>query len=250
MKTIFTVLLFTAGLTSTSICQDTSIPQIKRNAERGDAAAQCMLGARYISGDGVKQDYAAGLSWLRKSADQGYAPAQSGLGIDYAAKKDDAQAAVWLRRAADQDDGDGQLALGELELRRGDRIEALKWFLFSSHHLSGSDLARAEQASNEIIKTLTPTERAKLAELKKAKEKAASEDAPLVVVGIDQGDTLSVRSGPGAKYPLVGSLPSGTRKIKAIDSTTVGDAYWIKIQVGNLKGWVNGKYVGPASLNP
>jgi thioredoxin-related protein len=82
-----------------------------------------------------------------------------------------------------------------------------------------------------------------------AKEQDSGADDGLVVVGIDKDDTLAVRSGPGSKYSEVVRLASGTRNIKAVGSTTVGDSYWIKIEVNDKTGWVNGKYVGPAGVN-
>jgi TPR repeat protein len=38
------------------------------------------LGVMYYGGEGVPQDYAEAVKWYRKAADQGYAPAQAGLG--------------------------------------------------------------------------------------------------------------------------------------------------------------------------
>src|SRR5450631_3948701 len=40
-------------------------------AERGDAQAQASLGAMYEAGQGVPKDYAAAVSWMRQSAEQG-----------------------------------------------------------------------------------------------------------------------------------------------------------------------------------
>src|SRR5215469_13333821 len=52
-------------------------------ADRGDPPAEAMLGLMYVLGHGVKQNYAAALSWYRKAADQGLASAQSDLGSMY-----------------------------------------------------------------------------------------------------------------------------------------------------------------------
>ena len=43
-------------------------------AEAGNAEAQTELGERYEVGRGVRQDYAAAVSWFRRAAEQGYAP--------------------------------------------------------------------------------------------------------------------------------------------------------------------------------
>jgi len=49
-------------------------------AAAGDAQAQFALGNYYFDGRGVAQDYGQALTWYRKSADQGYAPALNQLG--------------------------------------------------------------------------------------------------------------------------------------------------------------------------
>jgi len=248
-RAIPSILFLVGMLISSSSAQDVSIDQLKSAAEKGDPVAQCSLFADYLLGRGVPQDYKEALFWGRKSANQGYAPAEAGIGIDYASKKDDTQAAIWLRRAADQGDSDGQLALADLDLRNGNRIAALNWYLSARPKLSGDDLTRANQVVDNINNTLTSSERAQIADIAQAKEQNASAVDGLVVVGIEQGDTLSVRSGPGTKYSEVAKLPSGTRNITAVGSTMVGASNWIHIQVDNTTGWVNGKYVGPASLN-
>ena len=55
-------------------------------------------------------------SWYRKAAEQGYANAQSALGIFYAKgeglAKDSVQAVLWFRKAAEQGNAIAQSALG------------------------------------------------------------------------------------------------------------------------------------------
>ena len=66
----------------------------------------------------VPQDYARALVWYRKSAEQGDAFAQTGLGVMYAngrgVAQDDAQAFVWFRKAAEQGDAEAQGSLGAM----------------------------------------------------------------------------------------------------------------------------------------
>jgi TPR repeat protein len=50
----------------------------------GHIAAQCDLGAMYLKGYGVEQDYRQTLKWLRMAAEQGDAFAQHSLGSVYA----------------------------------------------------------------------------------------------------------------------------------------------------------------------
>src|ERR1700730_13146340 len=53
----------------------------KARAEQGDANAQFTLGKMYANGQGMGRDYAEAVRWLRKSAGQGDAEAQYGLGV-------------------------------------------------------------------------------------------------------------------------------------------------------------------------
>ena len=52
----------------------------RKAAEAGSAPAQFKLGNAYSEGTGVAQDYAEALKWFHKAADQGYARAQTSLG--------------------------------------------------------------------------------------------------------------------------------------------------------------------------
>ena len=60
----------------------------------------------YDHGHGVKQDYGEAVRWYRKATEQGYASAQSNLGVMYAngngVKQDNGEAVRWCRKAADQ----------------------------------------------------------------------------------------------------------------------------------------------------
>ncbi|HET8731428.1 MAG TPA: tetratricopeptide repeat protein, partial [Moraxellaceae bacterium] len=52
-------------------------------AVRGDARSQYLAGMMCASGKGVPQSHEASVRWFRKAADQGYAMAQTDLGMDY-----------------------------------------------------------------------------------------------------------------------------------------------------------------------
>ena len=60
-----------------------NVEAIRSKADQGDTAAQCELGLRYCSGDGVAKDYVEALKWLRKAADQGDAKAEYNIGVCY-----------------------------------------------------------------------------------------------------------------------------------------------------------------------
>ena len=80
--------------------------------------AQRNLGLSYREGDGVPQDYALAVQWLRKAADQGTADAQNNLGGMYydgkGVPQDYALAAQWSRKAADQGNDHAQFNLSRM----------------------------------------------------------------------------------------------------------------------------------------
>jgi uncharacterized protein len=71
-------------------------------AEKGNATAQHNVGASYFSGEGVAKDVKEAEKWFRLAAAQGYAPAQSSLGLIKLMSKDYAEALKWNQLAADQ----------------------------------------------------------------------------------------------------------------------------------------------------
>jgi GAF domain/PilZ domain/Sel1 repeat len=56
---------------------------VRRLAERGDPAAQFALGARYATGEEVKQDYSEAVRWFTQAAERGHIIAQATLGAYY-----------------------------------------------------------------------------------------------------------------------------------------------------------------------
>src|SRR5258708_846048 len=61
----------------------TTLRLLRPLAEQGYANAQTNLGIMYDEGRGVPKDYAAAAEWLREAAEQGDALAQSDLGDMY-----------------------------------------------------------------------------------------------------------------------------------------------------------------------
>ena len=59
------------------------IEGIRKLAERGDAAAQFSIGARYATGEDVRQDYTEAVRWFSMAAEQGHVVAQATLGAYY-----------------------------------------------------------------------------------------------------------------------------------------------------------------------
>lgn len=107
-------------------------------AQSGQREAQYTVALAYTEGRFVAKDIAMAESWMLKSAQQEYAPAQAGMahlyiaGIKYAGPiPHRADAEKWFRLAAEQGDADAQFWLGTA-YQRGwfgafDDREALKW---------------------------------------------------------------------------------------------------------------------------
>jgi len=118
-------------LTSTDLADLTS------RAQSGASEAQYQLAMVYGAGRIVPQDEATSRRWMLKSAEQGYVPAETGMGEVYLDKHlngrdpNHADAERWLRLAATHGDAEAQLWLGD-GYERGyfggiDYQESLKW---------------------------------------------------------------------------------------------------------------------------
>ena len=81
-----------------------------------DAETLYNIGRRYYNDDGVAQNYAKAIEWFRQAAEQGYAAAQSAIGLCHyygrGVTQDYTQAVVWYRKAAEQGNATAQYNLG------------------------------------------------------------------------------------------------------------------------------------------
>jgi hypothetical protein len=68
---------------ATSMSPNQGIPELQKVAESGNPNGQYMLGYRYETGFGVKQDYSSAAEWYLKASEQGYAAAQYSFGLLY-----------------------------------------------------------------------------------------------------------------------------------------------------------------------
>jgi TPR repeat protein len=137
----------------------TAFKEFKALAASGDKVAQFYVGLMYDNGD-LPQDYTSIVSrvsqammWYRKSAEQGFAPAETNLGIlletgGQITDRNYKEAATWYRKAADQGNAAAQFNLGEIYyVGRGDDIardykEAANWFRMSAEQgNSGAEIA-------------------------------------------------------------------------------------------------------------
>jgi S1-C subfamily serine protease len=67
-----------------------------------------------------------------------------------------------------------------------------------------------------------------------------------VVVGLADGDTLVVRSGPGMNFSEVTSLKNGTSGVLVTGKPRMnGSTEWMPIEANGLFGWVRSKYLRP-----
>jgi len=109
-------------------------------AAQGDANAQYNLGAMYLQGHEVPQDFTEAIKWFRLSAAQGHVSAQNNLGVLYlqgqGVPQDSTEAFKWLRRAAAQGDVDAQASLGAMYLTGHgvgkDMVQAYRWFTLAA----------------------------------------------------------------------------------------------------------------------
>jgi uncharacterized protein YraI len=63
------------------------------------------------------------------------------------------------------------------------------------------------------------------------------------VTGVAADDVLNVREGPGARYPIVGTLPPDARGVR-LASTVECVGVWCQANFQNASGWVNTQYLG------
>lgn len=112
----------------------TDLGQLVSKAQAGEPEAQHALALVYERGRLVPRDESAALSWMRKSAEQGYVPAQEGMGALYRPEGPNpnrADAERWLHLAATEGDAEAQFWLGAGYAQSSfgvvDYREALKW---------------------------------------------------------------------------------------------------------------------------
>ncbi len=120
---------------------DEGIVELRKQAEKGDAAAQFRLGTRLFArfrGNGPNPDWngTESMIWYRKSAAQGFVLAQASLGFNYftgiSIEKNTSEGIRWWRLAATQGDAESAVMLG-FKYLTGDevvesKVEAAKWF--------------------------------------------------------------------------------------------------------------------------
>ena len=126
-----------------------------KQAERGEANAQYVLGRRYYYGDGVIQDRIKAVAWQTRAANQGHATAQYVLGLLYlvgeGVHQDNQQAVAWITRSAELGLAEAQYALGMM-YQNGEEVprdtqKARELFVNAARQ--GNEGARKQLAANK-----------------------------------------------------------------------------------------------------
>lgn len=112
-----------------------SIEELLDMANDGIGSAQCLLGFKYLDGDGVDQDATEAMKWFRMAAESGDAHASYTLGRIYykgeGTPVDYAEALKWFLMAAEKSDANSQFRLSEMYLNGNgvdkDQVAAFAW---------------------------------------------------------------------------------------------------------------------------
>ena len=113
-----------------------ALQEFRNFADQDVAEAQFYLGRMYAYGEGVPEDEAEAVRWLRLAAEQGHASAQAFLGIIYTDNEGEAERYLegigWFHLAAEQGDPGSQYFLGLIYANGEgvveDDVEAVHWF--------------------------------------------------------------------------------------------------------------------------
>jgi putative methionine-R-sulfoxide reductase with GAF domain len=116
-----------------------SLEGLRSLAEQGDPTAQFALGARYATGEDVKQNYAEAARWFALAAEQGHVVAQATLGAYY-----------WAGRGVPLDLGKAYF-WSILAQAGGDEASKYRVAVLASRMTRGQILA-AQQRANEWLK--------------------------------------------------------------------------------------------------
>jgi hypothetical protein len=114
------------------------LASLRKVAEQGDPAAQFSLGARYATGEEVKQDYTEAVRWFTLAAEQGHILAQATLGAYY-----------WAGRGVPQDLTKAYY-WSVLAQAGGDQASKYRVAVLASR-MSRSEVVAAQQQANDWL---------------------------------------------------------------------------------------------------
>lgn len=136
----------------------TAVKLLRPLAEQGSAPAQTGLGFMYNLGQGVAQDYKQSADWFRKAAEQGNAAAQTGLGFLYQSgqgvPQNSRDAEKWYRLAAEQGSAIAQSKLGVL-YKDGDGLAQDIVKAYLWFSLAASEIPEAAEMRDELARQMS-----------------------------------------------------------------------------------------------
>jgi hypothetical protein len=164
MRTV--CLLATALLISTSfsLSQETSalnspdISELQAKATAGDLKAQVALARAYLDGNGIRQNEALALKWIRLAADENYSDAENELGILYssgrAVEKNKEEAFKWYKKAAKHGSPSAMFNLGVCYYNGdGTNVDdalAFAWFTLAKESGSTAAIDAVARSTSEL----------------------------------------------------------------------------------------------------
>ena len=119
------------------------LASLRKVAEQGDPAAQFALGARYATGEEVKQDYTEAVRWFTLAAEQGHILSQATLGAYY-----------WAGRGVPQDLTKAYY-WSVLAQAGGDQASKYRVAVLASR-MSRSQVLAAQQQANDWLSNFAP----------------------------------------------------------------------------------------------
>ena len=134
-RTVNCALILISLLLFTGPAGAQSVEELLDMANDGIGSAQCLLGFKYLDGDGVEQDTSEAMKWFRMAAENGDAHASYTLGRIYykgeGTAVDYAEAFKWFLVAGEKSDANSQFRLSEMYLNGNgvdkDVIAAYAW---------------------------------------------------------------------------------------------------------------------------
>lgn len=110
----------------------TEVEFYKLKAELKNERAQFALAECFENGEGIEKNIKEALFWYKKSAENGFAPAQCRLADRHYDVGNINLAIKWYRKAAEQNDGEAQYKLARIYIEQNDIDNAMKWYQSSA----------------------------------------------------------------------------------------------------------------------
>jgi TPR repeat protein len=230
--------------------------ETRAKAERGDTEAQFALAVSYYSAT----NYTEAATWYQKSAENGFAEAQTQIGLCYlygnGVSLDTERAVKWFRKSAERGDKSGQAMLGAcfgsgIGVPKNE-VEAYKWLsLAAAHSWQDSSLGGAYQASLTYIYT-NILSCMKICETNMSREEIVEAER-LAAVFVPQKESLASKPNPEDLTTKFSPTASGTGFFVTDDGFLVTCAHVVKgatqIRVSTSAGLIDAKIASVDTAN-